>query len=49
MKPDVVFRPSAITQNGKDGFFMPDFVALGEILIDFMPCRTQDGRIAYSP
>lgn len=28
---------------------MPDFVALGEILIDFMPCRTQDGRIAYSP
>ena len=49
MKPDVVFRPSAITQKGKDGFFMPDFVALGEILIDFMPCRTQDGRIAYSP
>ena len=28
---------------------MADFVALGEILIDFLPARTQDGRQAYTP
>lgn len=28
---------------------MTDFVALGEILIDFLPCRTAEGQSAYAP